>query len=545
MRNPAGIVRRPAHDRAWAFLFAFIFLAPPACSVTELIRTPSAWGEFDRILPLAANTFWLAMLSLLVAVPVGTFLGVMLERATFPGRRFLRTVLLLALFVPLPVYAVAWQIVLGSWLPPLALEPGEVAWRPWNQGLLPAAWVHGTAAIPWVAWIVAAGLRHSDPALEDESLMTGGPRSLVRRVLLPRIAVAAVASSGFVAAQTSTEIAVTDAMMVRTFAEEVYTQLVGFPAGVAASVAVTLPAWIVASLVGVGVSRKLANRFFPPESVAETGRTFRTRIAWLAWPAVGFVAFLPLAALVWKAGTTASGWQLGNLLTQLKFTLKLSGGTLASGLVAAAIAGILTASFAAWFCWRYRERSGLVIALTVVLALVPGPIVGLGLKELISLLLAFEEFVQRSLGLSLDFPPLRSALYDQPSPLPGIWACAIRFYPVAVAILYPAVRSIPKELHEAAMLDGANPWQYVGWPLLRGAIGYSALAVAALSLGEVSASKLVVPPHLNVYVLDLFNQMHYGTESGVAAMCLVQVAMTGLFISICSRFAFDPTGRTR
>lgn len=156
----------------------------------------------------------------------------------------------------------------------------------------------------------------------------------------------------------------------------------------------------------------------------------------------------------------------------------------------------------------------------------------MGLKELISLLLSLEEFVLRSLGLSLDFPPFRSALYDQPSPLPGIWACAIRFFPVAVAILYPVVRSIPKELHEAATLDGVNPWQYVGWPMLRRAIGVTAVAVAVLSLGEVSASKLVVPPHLNVYVLDLFNQMHYGTESGVAAMCLVQVAITGIAVAV-------------
>ncbi len=534
MRNPALADRRPTHDRAWAFLFAFVFGAPLACVFVELIRTPSAWNawrEFDRILPLAANSFWLAVLSLLVAIPAGTFLGVALERAIFPGRRFLRAILLLALFVPLPVYAVAWQIVLGSWLPPLSLEPGEVAWRPWNQGLLPAAWVHGSAAIPWVAGIVAASLRHSDPALEDEALMTGGPRSLVRRVLLPRIAIAVVASSGFVAAQTATEIAVTDAMMVRTFAEEVYTQLVGFPTGVAAAVAVTVPFWLIASLAAVGLSRRMASRFFPPESTVETGRTFRSRIALLAWPAVGFVAAVPLAALVWKAGTTASGWHFDNLFTQLKFTLKLSGYSIVSGLIAAALAGTVTASFAAWLCWRYRERGGFVIAVAVVLTLAPGPLVGMGLKELISLLLSLEEFVLRSLGLSLDFPPLRSALYDQPSPLPGIWASAIRFFPVAVAILYPVVRSIPKELHEAATLDGVNAWQYVGWPMLRRVVGVAAVAVAVLSLGEVSASKLVVPPHLNVYVLDLFNQMHYGTESGVATMCLVQVAVTGIAVA--------------
>ncbi|QEL20965.1 ABC transporter permease [Limnoglobus roseus] len=518
-------------------VFAFVFLGPLACVVGEVVRTPTAWQswrEADRVMLLLANTALLALAAVLIAVPLGTLLGVATERVPFPGRRFVRGVLLLALFVPLPVYAVAWQIVLGSWLPPLTLEPGEVAWRPWNQGLLPAAWVHGMAAVPWVAWIVAAGLRHTDRDLEDEATMTGGPTRLFRHVLLPRVALAVAASAGFVVAQTATEIAVTDPMMVRTFAEEVYTQLVGFPAGVAAAVAVTLPVWLAACRVAVLLSKPLVTRFFPTESVAAVGRPLAFRRRWLpaalAWIATAVTALLPLAALLWKAGTTAGGWSLGNLGTQVERTVTLSGVSIASGALSSALTGLLTASLAAWFCWANRERPTRVIAAAVTLALTPGPLIGLGLKELIGHLLTLEECVLNSLGLSLDFPPVRSALYDQPSPLPGVWACAIRFFPVAVAILYPAVRVIPKELHETAKLDGVRPWRYVGWPLTRSAFGAAAVAVAVLSLGEVSASKLVVPPHLTVYVLDLFNQMHYGTEATVAAMCLVQVAVTGLIV---------------
>lgn len=539
MRNPSPGTRKPREDLPWAFLFGFVYLAPLACVFAELVRRPSAWAawrELDRILPLLGNTAALAALSMLVAVPAGTLLGVAIERAAVPGRRLLRALLLLALFVPLPVYAVAWQVVLGSWLPPLALDPGEVAWRPWNQGLLPAAWVHGTAAIPWVAWIVAAGLRHTDPSLEDEAVMTGGPKALWRNVLLPRVAVAAVAAGGFVTAQTATEISVTDAMMVRTFAEEVYTQLVGFPAGVAAAVAVTVPVWLGASFVAVRLSRPLLNRFFPAESVADasTGTRLRTRFGPAVWLLIAVIVGLPFAALVWKAGVTSAGWSLANLGTQLDRTVRLSGVTIASGVLSAAVAGGVTAALAAWFCWRNRDRPARVVAVAVVLALTPGPLVGLGLKELISLLLSMEEFVLRTLGLAPDFPPLRSLLYDQPSPLPGIWACTIRFFPVAVAILFPAVRVIPKELHETAALDGVSPWRHVGWPLLRNAIPFAAVAVGVLSLGEVSASKLVVPPHLTVYVLDLFNQMHYGTEAGVAAMCLVQMAVTAAVVFIAA-----------
>lgn len=516
-------------------VFLAVFVAPLACAAGEAVRAPAAWQswrEADRVLALLANTAALAAAAMAVAVPLGVLLGVAVERVALPGRRLLRAALLLGLFVPLPVYAVAWQVVLGSWLPPLSLQPGQVAWRPWKQGLLPAAWVHAMAATPWVAWIVAASLRHADPALEDEATMAGGPRRLLRGVLLPRVALAAAAGAGFVAVQTATEIAVTDAMMVRTFAEEVYTQLVSYPAGVAAAVAVTVPVWVVAGLAATAVARPLAARFFPPEATGQPGRTIEPPGALTAgvWLVVGFTAVLPLAALVWKAGLTASGWGVGNLATQLDRTVTLSGVVVAQGVLAAALAGAVTAALAAWFCWANRDRPAVVVGFAVLLALTPGPLVGLGLKELISQLLTLEENLLRTLGVVLDFPPVRSALYDQPSPLPGVWACVVRFFPVAVAVLFPVVRSIPKELHEAARLDGVSAWRFVGWPLVRNAVAVAAVAVGVLGLGEVSASKLVVPPHLSVYVLDLFNQMHYGAEATVAAMALVQVAVTAAVV---------------
>ena len=65
-------------------------------------------------------------------------------------------------------------------------------------------------------------------------------------------------------------------------------------------------------------------------------------------------------------------------------------------------------------------------------------------------------------------------------------------------------------------------------PLTGPAAARAALAVAALALGEVSASKLVNPPFRTAYVLRLFDLMHYGAESTVAALCLMQLAATTL-----------------
>ena len=74
---------------------------------------------------------------------------------------------------------------------------------------------------------------------------------MFRWVLRPRVAASAAAAACWVAVQAFTETTVTDVMMVRTFAEEVYFQLVASPDAVPAAVAVTLPVWGLSAAVAV------------------------------------------------------------------------------------------------------------------------------------------------------------------------------------------------------------------------------------------------------------------------------------------------------
>ena len=203
--------------------------------------------------------------------------------------------------------------------------------------------------------------------------------------------------------------------------------------------------------------------------------------------------------------------------------LAADGPTLLVSLGAAGLAGLAAAGLAWPACLLARDSrlfARLLFAACVLLAVAPGPVVGFGLKEVIRHLLAAEEWL---IGRP-DFPPLASLLYDQPSPLPGVWAATVRLFPVAVAVLWPAVRAIPDGLLDAAALDGGSRWRLVAAPLTGPAFVRAGLAVAALALGEVSAGKLVQPPAAPAFVLRVFDQMHYGTDSTVAALCLLQIA---------------------
>ena len=493
---------------------------------------PPPFAEWDRLAQLAANSVGLAAIACAVAVPAGAFAALALERLPVRGVGLVRCLILAAVFVPLPVTAVAWQVVLGVWSP---LMSGEVAWRPWSQGLLPAGVVHGAAGWPWVVVIVAEVLRRTDPCQEEDALVNGGPASLFRRVLWPRILLGSLAGGAWVSLQTLTEIPVTDAMMVRTFAEEVYTQHVIASDGVGATLAVTAPPWLLTLAVALLIGRRTVTRLTEPAT--ESGPS--PVAAWPAWcrgvGVAGLVVMLaafvvlPVAALVWTAGGGAGpgGWSLGAFVGECDKVARTDGRILAVSWAEGVAVGVVAVSLAlaaVWSATRSKAVMSCLVAVAVILAVTPGPVVGLGLKQAIGVLVDLEATACDRLGVGPDFPPLRSTLYDQPSPLPAVWAGVTRFFPLALVMVMPALFTVPREFREAARLDGLTAWEEwrrIGWPTVRSASFVAVVAVTALSLGEVSGSKLVNPPSRSAFVLRLFDQMHYGAETTVAALALM------------------------
>ena len=104
-------------------LLLVVFLGIPlALPLARLLAYPDAWrvwGEAGRLLSLARNTAGLTAAVVALTVPLGTAAAVLLYRTDLPFRRTFRFLTILALFVPLPLFASGWQAVLGSggWLP--------------------------------------------------------------------------------------------------------------------------------------------------------------------------------------------------------------------------------------------------------------------------------------------------------------------------------------------------------------------------------------------------------------------------------------------
>jgi iron(III) transport system permease protein len=537
---------------ALAALLSAFLAVPLAAPLEPLVSDPSAWNVWSdapRLLALARNTCLLLVGTLSLAMPVGVAAAVLLYRTDLPGRYLWRFMALLTLFVPLPLFTSGWQTVLGSggWLPFPAWSGvgSDVAvWTPWGQGIVSAIWIHAVAAAPWVILLAGQGLSWVERELEEDALTLLPSRQVLLRITLPRAGAAIGAAALWVSLQTATEISVTDVMQVRTFAEEVYTQIVGGPdveAGVARAVAATLPFVLLSVAVVVAIARRWERRlppratFLMPPLLYPLGR-WRWPITLLVGAVATLLAGVPLGSLFWKAGRVGAPphWSAEAMFLYLGQAIRSPDGVmLRDSLLLAAGAGMLVAALALISCWAARGsrwlRAGMLILMAAAWAM-PGPLIGLGLKTVIDRLLAVT-----------DSRWLAQALYHGPSPLPLLWIDVIRFFPFAVALLWPVARLVPAELTDAARVDGAAPileLRHVVWPILSSVFARAALAVGVLSLGEVSAGKLVATPGMPSYATDIFTQMHYGVTNELAARCvllLVLVAAGGVSVVLIER----------
>jgi iron(III) transport system permease protein len=517
--------------RALIVVFLLGGLGVPLLLPLTTVRSPGAWAawtEADRIAGLAGTTLALAGLTLLFSLPLGVGLAVLLDRTDLPARGPLRALLAVAMFVPLPLFALAWQSVGGGW-------------RPWTQGLWPAAFVHAMAGLPWVVWLTGLGLSRVEPDLEEDARTAMPAGAVLWRVTLRQAAPAIGLAAVWVALQTAGEITITDLGLVRTFAEEIYTEFVtDAPDALGRAVAVAIPPTVLTVLV-VGL---LLRRWEGHLVVSTSARpALVLRLGTWRWPAfvgaavlVAGYAGVPLVSLVRQAGGGAD-WSAHRLAIELRRAITLQVPMIVDSLAWAAAAGVLAAGLAliaGWLALDSRPLRVLLFLLTVALWAVPGPVLGFGLKETINRIMDVED----ALLPWTTARPLKEVLYLLPTPLPVLWAHVARLFPYAVAVLWPATRDVPRDLREAAWIDGASPWgefRRVLWPATRRAFGIAALAVAALSLGELAAGKIVQVPGRSTFAQELFSQMHYAATATTASLGLVQLTLAIAMWAVLAR----------
>ena len=521
-RHSNAALARPPRALAVLFALALAALTGVAMSLADA-----------RSRGLLINTLQLAAGTLAIALPVGAFLGLILARTNVWGRRAAMGILGGLLLVPLYLQAAAWQAGFGieGWQTSLQTSGLRV---PWLDGWRGAIWVHGCAAIPWVALFTGVAARAVPSAWEESAWLDLSLPGVFARVTLRSVLPALVLAALWVAIASVAEMAVTDLFAVRTYAEELYIELnagswnaimgVGLAdeGPVPAIVGIVVIALV--ALGGLVLCRALMAVTPGPSSgpslLFSLGPS-RLVLTFATWLAVGAVVLLPLGSLIYKAGARVSqsqsgferDWSAAKAVTMTMTSPYDHAAEFRWSLAMAASTACLTLLVAIPLAYAARKsRFAALVALVVAVfgLAVPGPLLSLGLISI------FNDPAW----------PWLNYLYDRTIALP-VLAQGARAFPLAFFLVWWAFGTIPRSHVEAAQLDGAGPLRRV-WLAIRqrpAAVALAALTAFVISLGELSATILVVPPGIVPLSVRIFGLLHYNVEDQVAAISLMLILL--------------------
>jgi iron(III) transport system permease protein len=505
---------------------------------------------------LLAASGLLAGGALAIALPVGVVLALLIHKTHGPGRRLATTLLVAMLFIPLHLHAAAWRAGFGAlgWFTQWGDPSGPI--DPLLDGFAGAVWVHGTAAVPWVALIVGAALRGVDRRLEEQALLFMSPPGVLLRVSLRAAAPAVLVAAGWVLVVAATEMTASDLFQVRTFAEEVYTQ---HALGLFDPIEeVTPEAQMHALQLAMGLLAILLTAvavLWGAGDLIASASSSRSQDAWRWQPGAArfavsgllclllvLIAAVPMGSLIEKAGGRAvregDTWRrewspvkavsetaLAPVRHRREFWQSLKLG------VGVATGAVLLGGAIAWqLVPGGMARRAWLVLLAVCLA-TPGPLVGLAAIKLLN------QPADSLLGFL-------GWLYDHTLLAPWL-VQMVRATPIAALVLWPVWASVPRGVLEAARLDGVRSGWRLGLLAARirpAGVAAAWLAALAVSFGELSATLLVMPPGVQTVTLQLFNLLHSGVDDRVAAISLVMIlVLATLAWGIGRLWARDPT----
>lgn len=425
--------------------------------------------ELTRQGGLLARTLLVSLGAASVALVLGGGLAVLLSFRDLPGRALWAGVFLVPLLVPPYLWTLAWmRLGLPSHSPALA------------------ALVLGTCWSPLVTWPALLAVSRCPDSQADAVRLTRGEAMLwpvlLGPVSLPFMLCGALA----VFCMATVEYGVPSLLQVDTFALEVFTLLNGYHDLAAAGRATLAPLVLVLALAFLA-ARWLMPRVGPllhPQG----GACLKLHLP-PGWRLPAFLAALLLAIFM-------VGFPLGILYREAdRFPLALweAGPDILTSLLACSLAAVLALILGAWLA---AGRSLSLAGMALVLLAWPPALLGLGWNLW--------------LGGSLLLLPL---------------GLAVRFLSLPLLLFLVAYRMVPVSMDDAARICRGSLWHrfvQMHWPVwwMGGSL------VFALACGELTLGLLLSPPGHATLAVRIFNLNHYGQPDLVAALCLVQVAIS-------------------
>lgn len=482
-------------------------------SYKTVLAEKRQWLLFYDSLKLAAGA---TLLSLLMGVP----LAFVLEGLNLGLNRVVRYIYLVPLIIPPHVHAVAWITLLGTngyvnvWFRHLSGGTDPLVSI---YGMKGAAWVMALAFFPVVTALTVSGLRSIDARLTDAARIVSPTFYRLKKITLPLLLPHITAGAVMVFLFSMMNYGVPSLLRVNVFPIEIFAQFSAFYDAKAA-VAMSLPLIIVSAiLIRLQISYMKERSYITIETGTKTV-VLQNPGKWKL-PAQGFQilvilmsVLLPVLVLVYEAGSFAT-YPLAvktahkQILTSLQVSL------------AAATASVTLHFFVAYVFERTPwKNKGFLKPLSFLPFMVLPAILGIGMIQVWN-------------------RPTLDLVYTGPAIVVLVFIA--RFSPFVLQAVSTNLKQIHPDMEEAAVMSNAS-WTSrlcnILVPLTRPGLTVGWNLMFILSMGELGASLLVMPPGQETLSIRIYTLMHYGAGNLVAGLCLILIGITIIPVSMVLLF---------
>jgi iron(III) transport system permease protein len=496
------------------------------------------------------NTLEFAALTTAGAVAFGALFAILCARTDMPGRSVFSRLVLLPILLPSLGSVLGWLVVWG---------PGGYLTNFFDQRLhLPTiaidtipgmALVEAARLLPVAFLTCQAALSRADSALEDAARSAGAPPvKVLRSVTIPMLRPALLNAATLIFTLSIAALGIPlllgtshNIKFVSSYLYELWTNAsTPDPGSVSAGAMMLL---VIASLLLFVRNRMLGAEARYVSVAGRAGRQDLLSLRGWRWPLSGvislyllFTTLIPVLGLVlmscvvvltplvapWKLATWANWQALGDPVFERSIRnsvmISIVGAIAATALVALATLVAHRSSF------RFRRSLPYVMLYP---RATPGIIIGIGFFWTFLVTGALGDYFRNSIwGIMLAF--------------------CVRNLPFAYIVMYPTLARIGEELDRAGRAAGAGWWttnRRIVLPLLKPALFASFVLMFVEIFNDYDPAVFLVKPGTEVIGATMLTQFIQGTVGPVAALAVVQVAITVVVLAIGAKlFKIRPVG---
>jgi iron(III) transport system permease protein len=445
---------------------------------------------------------------------VGAPLGLLLAKTDLPWKGLLRLILMVPLFLPPYILALAWFYLLGKQgLLAAAFGSGVGAFSStWLFSLWGIVFVLTSAYYPVTMVLVHAFVKAIDSSVEEAARLLLRWPAVLAKIDLPLVAPGVFLGALFTVILSITELGVPLFLRYDVFTVQVFTQFAAFY-DTRAAVLFSIPLLVLIAALLLVERYTLRDRFFAVvgrrarrQAVVPLGR-LRLPISLLVCAFTGLAVLLPLGALAITSRAPSA----------YLAALTGSGRSIANSLLAATLGATAITALGLFLAYRIersgrRRRQGLDSLLILLLTL-PGTVLGVGL------ILLWNRATTAWLYGSL---------------LIIVLGYVARYTVLATRTQGMALRQVPTSYEEASRLAqvrwGAEVWR-IHIPTLKPSLMASWVIAFIFCLRDLDTTMTIYPPGQATLPVRIYTLMANSPASVVAALAMMLILMTLLALT--------------